>query len=159
MDIKQLLEHIVKPTLTELGLYSLAAERLVMGTITQESDATYIKQLGNGPALGLAQMEPATHDDIWRNFLKYKPALSERVLRLASLGSIQANATPHSNQLITNLAYAVAMCRIHYYRRPEALPEADNIEALGQYWKEHYNTHKGKGTVSEFIEHFPNEIL
>ena len=69
-----------------------------MGTITQESRATYVKQLGNGPALGLAQMEPATHDDIWINFLKYKTALAEPVIRMASLGSVQVTGIPHSKR-------------------------------------------------------------
>ncbi len=159
MNIKQLLEYIVRPTLIELGMHSLAAERLVMGTITQESNAMYIKQMANGPALGLAQMEPATHDDIWKNFLKYKPSIAQSITRLASLGSIQSTGIPDSKELISNISYAVAMCRAHYYRRPEPLPNADDIEALGKYWKQHYNTHKGKGTASEFVERFPYEIL
>ena len=130
-----------------------------MGTITQESRAQYIKQLGNGPALGLVQMEPATHNDIWEHFLRYKDSLAERIIHLASVGSLDGSRTPASTELITNVAYAVAMCRVHYYRRPEALPDANDIEALGRYWKQHYNTVKGKGTVEEFVENFPREIL
>ena len=30
---------------------------------------TYLKQMGNGPALSICQMEPATYCDICNNFL------------------------------------------------------------------------------------------
>ena len=76
MDPKQLTLLVVRPTLKKLGLYSLAAERLIVGTIYQESHAKYLKQLGNGPALGVIQMEPATYGDIWDNYLAYKRTLA-----------------------------------------------------------------------------------
>ena len=33
----------------------------------------------------------------------------------------------------------------------EALPEAGDIEGQGQYWKAHYNTPLGKGTVTKYV--------
>ena len=51
MDAKQLLELVIRPRLKKLGLYSEAAEQLVIGTIWQESRGEYIKQLGASPAL------------------------------------------------------------------------------------------------------------
>ena len=33
----------------------------------------------------------------------------------------------------------------------EALPEAGDIEGQGQYWKTHYNTPLGKGTVIKYV--------
>ena len=33
----------------------------------------------------------------------------------------------------------------------EALPEAGDIEGQGQYWKTHYNTPLGKGTVTKYV--------
>ena len=51
-------------------LVSQEAENLLMGTAAQESAlGEYIRQLGNGPALGIFQMEPETFDDIVRNYL------------------------------------------------------------------------------------------
>ena len=32
-----------------------------------------------------------------------------------------------------------------------ALPEAGDIEGQGQYWKTHYNTPLGKGTVTKYV--------
>lgn len=151
MDAKQLTELVVRPTLKELGLYSAAAEQLVVGTIFVESRAKYLKQIGNGPALGIVQMEPATHDDIWHHYLAYRTELSEKVRQIAK------EAIP--KELITNLAYAVAMCRVHYLRVPKPLPNSGDIPALARYWKQYYNTHQGAGDVSDFIDKFPKEIL
>ncbi len=157
----QLREYVVKPALEQLGLYSLAAEQLVMGTIAQESNGSYLKQIGKGPALGLIQMEPATHKDLWLNFLKYKADLRDKLLMMTS-DSVDLvydqHGWPDHVALIWNLRYAIAMCRVHYYRKPQALPKANNIKALAQYWKEHYNTFKGAGTVSQFLSHFPFEL-
>ncbi|USD64224.1 hypothetical protein [Vibrio sp. SCSIO 43136] len=162
MDLKQLLEEVVRPTLKKLGMHSASAEQLVMGTIAQESRGKYIKQLGSGPALGLAQMEPSTHDDIWLHYLNYKPVLAEKVSELGSVVNMRSfggQRSPSHLELVTNLAYMVAMCRIHYRRKREPLPKAGDIAALGHYWKTHYNTPLGKGTVSEFVEHFPKELF
>jgi hypothetical protein len=49
---------------------------LLLGTaLTESGDMHYLHQLGNGPALGVYQMEPTTHEDIYDNYLKYKKEL------------------------------------------------------------------------------------
>lgn len=160
MDPKQLLTLVVRPTLHALGAHSRAAEQLVMGTIYQESRAIYLKQLGKGPALGIVQMEPATHKDIWENYLRYKNDLADKVLSLVSPAHRQnGQVKVNEKELIANLAYAVAMCRVHYRRERDPLPPADDVRALGEYWKQHYNTYQGAGTVDEFVHNFPDEIL
>lgn len=47
-----------------------------------------------------------------------------------------------------NIALQIAMCRLHYRRVPQALP--NNIEEQAAYWKKHYNTYKGKGSTTHF---------
>ncbi len=155
MDAKQLLELVIRPTLKKLGLHSEAAEQLVIGTIWQESRGEYIKQLGGGPALGLAQMEPATHDDIWRNYLAYKRTLANNITELASMQCLGDGMMPDANELIGNLNYAVAMCRVHYRRVKAPLPKAGDVAGMAAYWKQYYNTPLGAGTAQEFVEHFP----
>ena len=121
-----------------------------MGTGAQESRFTYIDQIvsGPGPAYGLWQMERPTHDDHWRWLSKY-PALHEKVESL-----LAEWPTKRHFQLHTNLSYAAAMCRLHYYRVDEALPAADDIVGLGRYWKKYYNTVAGKGTVDQFCKNY-----
>lgn len=158
INAQQFRDHIVIPTLKRINLHSDAAVQLIIGTFWQESDGvTFIKQLGNGPACGGGQCEPATHHDIYDNYLAYKPDLEAQV-------RAQANAYEHTERypddsLINNLAYQVAVCRVHYLRVPAPLPHADDITAMGEYWKKYYNTPLGKGTVNEFIHHFPSEIV
>jgi hypothetical protein len=145
IDVRQLRSQLIAPVLEHLGMYSPAAEALLVGTALQESrGGTYLRQLGGGPALGIYQMEPATHDDIWENFLAYKPQLKAKVEALL------APAPSRTDQLATNLAYATAMCRIHYYRCSDPLPPANQVRQLAEYWKQHYNTPLGAGTVAEF---------
>ena len=145
MNNKQLRELIIKPTLLELDMYSKAAEDLVAGTIAQESRmGEFIKQIGGGPALGICQMEPATHNDLWQNYITFRHNIGDRLFKITS--HLKAE------EMIWNLRYAVAMCRIHYYRQPGAIPS--NIEGLAAYWKAYYNTPAGKGSEHEFIENY-----
>ncbi|EPW7384749.1 TPA: hypothetical protein ACMD15_003410 [Vibrio cholerae] len=158
MNWKHYKKFVVVPTLKKIGLYSEAAANLIVGTAAQESNGHHLIQL-NGVALGFIQMEPATYTDIWDNFLSFKPELEAKISHLASIESTSNGLPPDKEQLITNLAFSVAMCRAHYLRKREPLPNHDDVEGMAKYWKEHYNTHKGKGTPEEFIKNFPIEII
>ena len=142
MNNRQLRELIIKPVLLDLDMYSQEAEDLIAGTIAQESRmGHFIKQHPTGPALGICQMEPATHDDLWENWLKYRQDISNDVFNIAH--------TAHAEDMIHNLKYAVAMCRIHYYRKPGAIPK--DVHGQAAYWKLHYNTPEGKGTEADYM--------
>ena len=139
-------ESVIKPTLEKMGLWSESAESLILGTAIQESRLKYRKQIGGGPALGLFQMEPFTHDSIRKDYLDYRSELKEKV--------DQFTDNPVAEELENNDEYACAMCRIHYLRVKESLPAAHDILGAANYWKSHYNTPKGAGTVSEFVENY-----
>jgi hypothetical protein len=143
LDPHQLRDHIIRPTLQRLALWSESAEELVLGTAIQESGLRFIRQLGNGPARGLWQMEPATHDDIWKNYL-----YSRTKLGLNILGPYHK---PDPGRLVWDLGYSCAMCRVHYLRCPGALPAAGDREGQASYWKKFYNTPLGAGAIGEYI--------
>lgn len=150
IDINQL-RDLVNETLIEIELHSTESVELILGTIAQESHlGTYLRQLGNGPALGICQMEPATHDDIWNNYLKYKQSLTSKIIDIMSYRTTPDEHT--SKELVWNLKYAIAMCRIHYLRKKGAIPK--DLEGQAKYWKEHYNTYLGKGTTEEYINNY-----
>jgi len=142
--LRQIRDYIVRPTLEEIGYYSKSAERLIIGTGLAESGFKYVRQLHKGPARSWYQMELATHDDIWRNFLKFKKQVESGVEHLLVPGLTRAQ------QLHGNAYYATAMCRVHYLRVPARLPDADDLNGLAEYWKKYYNTVLGAGTVSGF---------
>ena len=145
MDANQLREYVVAPVLEALGMHSQAAEKLLLGTAATESDLRYIRQFAMGPARGLWQMEPTTHNDIvnnWPSFRNYRDA----VLMVSGVSEINAR------HLEYNLRYAAAFARLHYWRKPGSLPHHTDIENLAGYWKRHYNTHLGAGKPEHFIE-------
>lgn len=149
IDTKQLRVHIVRPALKHIELHSPAAENLVVGTALVESRGRFVKQVGGGPALGLWQMEPATQRDIHENYLRFKPQLRESVeLLMTALGE------DDETEIMGNLFFGAAMCRVHYWRVPDALPAAGDYEAMAAYWKSHYNTPRGAGTVEKAIPFF-----
>jgi hypothetical protein len=122
----------------------------VLGTALVESNARFIKQVGGGPALGICQMEPATHDDIWAHYLRYDGELAEKLNELQTSASI----TEGASELIGNLYYAVAMCRVHYRRVRSPLPYATDVAGMARYWKQFYNTLLGAGTVEKAEPYF-----
>lgn len=165
IDIEQFRTLVVRPTLQHLGLHSVAAETLLLGTALAESRLQYLQQIGGGPALGVYQVEPATHRDVFANFLVYRTPLRHCVFTLSSgrpKTAIEANGTtvmvPHDHELIGNLAYATAIARLVYFRQKSPLPAAEDLQGLGAYWKQHYNTYRGAGTVEKFVEIYTTHI-
>ena len=134
----QTLSMVIRPALSKINLWSPSAEELVLGTAIVESGLTYLRQHNDGPALGLWQVEPSTQNDLYTNFLNYRPELGSQLMELRA-----PNLSMDEN-LATNLMYGAAVCRLCYYRKPDALPEAGDIEGHAAFWKQHYNTIFGK---------------
>ena len=126
--------------------------RLVTLTAIAESGLREIDQRTGpgdatlGPAYGLFQIEPATWFDLKDNWLRYRPA------RSFALHDMLAKEPNVVTQLATNLWFGAGVCRLIYFRQEEPLPGMDDLSGLAHYWKQHYNTYKGKGAVEGFIE-------
>src|SRR3990167_5983957 len=132
---------VVKPVLLENDLHSEAAEQLLLGTAAHESlGGHYLKQQGNGPALGIYQMEKATLLDMWDNWLRFNHELRER-LQLAR---------PDPERLMWDLRYATLWARLNYLRVKEPLPLAGDDRGLANYWFRYW-CRGCKGTVSQWM--------
>jgi len=135
--------------------YSEEAVDLLMLTAAQESHCgKYIRQLGGGPALGVFQMEYKTFQDILGNYLPRKPDMFGRVTDFMTNNNLNINLTG-------NLLFQIVIARVHYLRVPDPLPirsdydeEDVYIEAMARYWKRHWNTLAGAGTVQEAIDNY-----
>jgi hypothetical protein len=148
MNVTDLRLYVIRPVCQHLELWSDAAENLVLGTALVESGGEHLAQV-KGPALGLWQVEPATHDDLWRNYLAYRPKLADKMHELETAAALTAGAL----ELVGNLYYAAGVCRLIYLRRaPRDLP----ADALGMatLWKHAYNTERGAGTVERALPMF-----
>lgn len=153
IDAYQLRHEIIRPVLKHLEPeipYSMAAENLLMGTCAQESRmGQWIVQLDDGPARGIFQMEPATYRDLFDNYIDYRVDLNAKIAEFMMM-----DVWEPEQMLAGNLLFAAAMCRVHYYRQPDALPDANDVYELAKYWKRAYNTNLGKGKVSEFVKNY-----
>jgi hypothetical protein len=160
IDFNQFKEHVVIPTLKYLDSeipYSEEAVDLLMLTCAHESrGGTYLRQKGMTNwegAFGVYQMEMATDEDIWVNFLAFRCNLQGMMKDVVPDYDRDSDVPPYM-QLVTNLAYATAMARVHYWRVAEALPSKDDtnyMSALGAYAKKYYNTSLGKATSSKYV--------
>ena len=140
-DMRRLIREVLEPK----GLYSENAEELlILTTATESLGGHYLYQV-NGPARGFFQMEPLTERDLLKNYVFYKPELREAVKQFVKFETDGSYSYRIHNPLTYSLEYQVIMARIHYLRRPGAIPNKGDIPALAQYWKKHYNTYLGKG--------------
>jgi len=128
-------------------MYSVDAEELLVFTCAAESNGgTYIHQV-KGPALGIYQCEPSTHTDIWQNYIINRHSIT-------SILSLNFNCPriPEPARLVYDLHYATAICRLHYRRQAEALPKADDVEGMWDYYKKYYNTANGKAKRDKAVK-------
>jgi len=154
IQAKDLIENVIRPALKDISLWSKEAEQLLAGTCAQESQmGTYLRQI-EGPAKGIVQMEPATHNDIWVNYLKYRPDLGDLILKTCYIPLVPEGVIPDSNLLIYNLKYAICMARIKYCRCKEALPKYDDTYGQAAYWKNNYNSASGKGDTAAYVNNY-----
>jgi hypothetical protein len=140
-----LLEFIIRPTLKKIGFWSEASEKLLLYIAGIESKfGNRLKQM-NGPALGIYQMEPATHKENWSYILNHRPILR---IKISNYYGLEFN----DEKLIYDLSYATMMARAHFLRFKEPIPDENDILGLANYWKKYYNTLQGKGNILDFIE-------
>lgn len=138
-DTLRLLEPEIK--------YSQDAAELILGTGAHESMGwIHRKQMGNGPALGYWQMEPATFRDIITHYLRYHKNIEDKIKQICHVTIL------NPIDLINNDRLAICMCRVHYLRQKGAIPI--DLNGWAQYWKQHYNTPLGKGTEEEFVSNY-----
>jgi len=151
---KDLLTLIIRPTLKKMGMHSESACILLLCTAAQESGlGHYLKQI-KGPALGPYQTEPATHRDIYINFLSYRPVLFQKIGEFSRFRDFRKRDL----ELVTNLEYSTAIARLVYYRVSAPLPKKDDIRLMAYYWKKYYNTYQGHGTMTQFIRSYEGLI-
>jgi hypothetical protein len=153
MNAQQLLDYIIKPTLEYMGgnYNSKKAQMLLLATAAIESKCGYyIKQI-EGPALGIWQMEPATHEDIWENCDAGYGPIGQLVIDLASHNSVRYKGLFDGTQeLINSPMYACAMARLKYSMDTAPLPAYNDMHEIYDYYKRIYNTPLGASTFEKF---------
>lgn len=139
-QLREMITDVLETAPREPLKGEVPVELLMLTAATESKLGTYYKQIG-GPALGIMQMEPTTAQDIYDNFLRF-PRNLDLLLWVEDFKGSQSI----KNALKYNLAYQIAMARIHYWRVKSPLPK-NEVEALALYWKAYYNTNLGRGTL------------
>lgn len=135
---------------------------LLMGTIAHESGGgKYRRQLGYdddslGGAFGLVQMELVPAQDHF-DYMERRGHVWTK-FRAGWIGEDDGLPfyTPSNRDMADLLMgsdnFAISLMRVHYWRKPEAVPHG--LEAVARYYKKMYNTELGKATPEQFIEDY-----
>ena len=141
--IKDIINDVLEK-LTEVGIPNTEeARNLVFETGCAESGYRHLEQIGGGPGISFWQLELGTVVDIWENYVIYRKNYIELLYKM---GLVEEQLT---FCVLTNIALAAAFCRIYYRRKPGAIP--GTLPGRATYWKKHYNTAGGAGTVDHYV--------
>ena len=152
MNHKQI-RKLIKDTLQKIGMWSQEAEELVFLTGLVESGYDYISQIGSGVARSFWQVESATAQDCVDNYLGYRRSKLERVsgvMHISPDALLEMSDKDLKHFLWGNIIAGIIFCRIKYWRVPKKIPL--DLEGMAKYWKSYYNTERGAGTVTHFLE-------
>ena len=142
-SIKEIIDEVLTG-LEDIGIPKTKESlNLVFETGMAESGYRHLEQVGGGPALSFWQIENWVCQDIFDNFIIYRKPYIEAVYKL---GLIE-DKIPFC--IYTNIALAAAFCRIHYRRKPGAIPKS--MPGRAAYWKKWYNSEEGAGTVDHYV--------
>ena len=154
---RELRHYVVRPTLKHLRVWSLSAENLLLGTAARESGLGFHLKPANTQALGIYQISPRMHRNIWDNYLAHQSELSSMVRGLASQREFLTH--PH-HELATNLAYSTAIAWLVYWRLDLNIKkiDSDNTLALAKIWQKHFHS-RCSGSAESFVASFNTLVL
>lgn len=151
MDKEQLTNLIIVPVLKEIPKgYSNEAVLAIQMIIAHESAGGDFIAQNSGPALGVIQMEPFTHNDVW----KYGDSIQKNaeLLMIVTRGTGIKNV-PSPRRLIYDLRYNVFMARQKLFMASGALPS--DPQDMARYLKKHWNG-DGKATATKYHYDYMN---
>lgn len=157
MRTQILLDYVIKPSLKAMGerYSSMPALQLLLVTVAVESSmGKYIKQV-KGPALGIFQIEPDSHKDLWDNFINFNPEIKSKLLAMLpdnARGDGPFAMSARHNCLISNMAYSACIARLIYFRYPDPMPSFDDKDGMWEFYKKRYNSSLGATTKDKFLD-------
>lgn len=125
--------------LIEMNRYNVNAVELLCMIAAHESMGGVYRRQINGPALGLLQIEPFTHDSIWDN--------SDSIGRLSK----SMNITRDTDSLINDDRYTIFIGRCYLLMDVNPLPKT--VCEMGEYAKSYWNR-TGKATPEQYVNDY-----
>ncbi len=124
--------------------FSEKAVTLLLMTAAHESELGCFLKQHPGPARGAWQMEPATLEDHLAWMRSRRPEMHERT------EALRPPALKPPDALMLCLPYACVTARIHYFRRPDPIPE--DLAGMAALAKKVFNTSAGKATPQKYLD-------
>ncbi|MFV8783261.1 hypothetical protein ACNKU7_12640 [Microbulbifer sp. SA54] len=141
---------VVRPTLKQLRAWSPGMEALLLGTAAQESELGFHLKLGRRHGMGIFQIQPNTHRQIWDEYLINFPALASKVRGLASQRDFLQH--PHA-ELATNLRYATAIAWLIYRSAGVENIEREDLPRMAKLWKKYFH-HGPSASLRDFVDSY-----
>lgn len=150
---------VVRPTLKQLRAWSPGMESLLLGTAAQESELGFHLKQGSRHGMGIFQILPSTHRQVWDRYLINFPALASKVRGLASQRDFLQH--PHA-ELATNLRYATAIAWLVYRAAGVETVESGDLPRMAKLWKKHFH-HGPSARLRDFVDSYcklirPSEV-
>lgn len=123
------------------GKYNNAMD-MIIETAVAETGLGMIEDKTVGAGMGITQFDKIPFEDIKDRNMKLRPKI------LKDLG-VDINLV-HWDDLRYNQFLALLFTRLLYWLKGDPIPKT--IEERAAYWKLHYNTKLGKGTVEHYLE-------
>lgn len=147
----QYINLILEPSLKAIDMYSLDAMYLMACTVLVESKLTHLRQLPNGIALSLWQIEPTTYDDVLR-YLNRRSDIRSKVLNYCERTYMPFNPL----NLVADLNLSTMVARVKYWMIPAPIPSYKDPQAQAEYYERYYNCNREVNKVAEFVQHSQN---
>lgn len=125
-------------------------EALLLGTAAQESELGFHLKLDHRHGMGIFQILPSTHRQIWDKYLINFPALASKVRGLASQRDFLQH--PHA-ELATNLRYATAIAWLIYRAAGVDQVESEDLPRMAKLWKKHFH-HGPTAKLRDFVDSY-----
>jgi hypothetical protein len=122
----ELRNQIIKPALEYLGADSKDAEALLLSLALLAA-----RYRSDDDRLGIYQISPLQHRQIWDDYLAFHPDLASEIRALASQRWFLENP---DRELIANLAYATAIAWMLFSISGQSLPAATDLGAQVRVW-------------------------
>jgi hypothetical protein len=131
---------ICAEALLDWGLHSdHCVELLAMIAAHESLGGKHRRQIGGGPALGLFQIEPVTHNSVWDN--------SDTIKSRAARFGIKEDVS----RLETDDGYSIFVAR--HYLAMDRNPLPKTPEAMAAYCKSYWNR-IGKATAEKYLNDY-----
>lgn len=137
---KQLNDHIAA-VVEEIG-GGVAAENLLIETASAETNIGKTLDRTWMAGIGIMQFDRIGFDDVK---MRTPQRLKMKVLQRFGVDIDRAEHTDLRYSPLLSVIFA----RLKYRLIPDPIPQT--LEERGLYWKKHYNSYAGKGTVDHYI--------